>query len=411
MRASIYQRKSDGKWVGSISAGKRPDGSRNRIPPVYGNSKKEAEEKANKVLYELQTGQYHKKNKDTLIAFLKEYHNICAGYDMWNPKAIQPKKAKWAETTSELYKMYIDVHFEPYFNDDRLRDVKTSTLDIFYNFKTSNTRKYTIIEKGKKVTKIAQPLSINTVNKLNKFLKAAFNYAVINDRITKNPTNGVKLLSPEKYKPTIYDKEQFMKLLQSIHGQDEEIPIVLGAGCGLRRGEICGLKWKNINFDTGIMIIDKTRVRFKKTLEKDPKNDSSIRQLKAPEYVIKTLKWYYLQKNSPCEEEFLITRWKPQSLSERFSNLLDKFNMPHIRLHDLRHYNAVAMMNTGIPDKVAAERLGHSNVATLHNIYQHVLKSVDDEAAQKINSEIDLKNSNKNKVVSIDEVRKETKAI
>lgn len=405
MRASIYQRKSDGKWVGSISAGKKDDGSRNRIPPVYGTSKEEIEEKTNKILYEIQTGQYQKKNKDTLIEFLKEYHKICAGYDMWDKNSKPPKQSKWETTTAELYKMYIDVHFEPYFKDIKTKDIKTSTLDVFYNYKMSHTREYEVVVKGKKKIKTVQPLSINSVNKLNKFLKSAFNYAVLNDRVHKNPTNGVKLLSPQKYKPNIYDKDQFIKLLQSIHGQDEEIPVILGAGCGFRRGEICGLKWKNIDFETGLITVESTRVRFKETIEKNPKNETSSRQLKAPEYVIQTLKRYYLSKDEPDNDEYVITRWKPQSLSERFSNLLDEFNMPHIRLHDLRHYNAVAMMNKGIPDKVAAERLGHSNVATLHDIYQHVLKSVDEEAAQKINTEIKLPSDDDKKELTKDERR------
>lgn len=59
--------------------------------------------------------------------------------------------------------------------------------------------------------------------------------------------------------------------------------------------------------------------------------------------------------------------------------------MEHIRLHDLRHYNAVIMMKYGISDKVAAERLGHSDVATLRNVYQHVLEDMDEKAADEIN--------------------------
>lgn len=64
--------------------------------------------------------------------------------------------------------------------------------------------------------------------------------------------------------------------------------------------------------------------------------------------------------------------------------MLNRFGLPHIRLHDLRHYNAVIMCKYGVSDKVAAERLGHSQVSTLRNVYQHVLKDMDKTAAEEI---------------------------
>jgi hypothetical protein len=94
--------------VGSISLGKDAIGKRKR-KIVYGDSKKEVEGKINTILYEIHTGEYIEPNKDTLIAFLKKYHNICAGYDMWDAKAIKPKDPDWETTTAELYKLYIDV--------------------------------------------------------------------------------------------------------------------------------------------------------------------------------------------------------------------------------------------------------------------------------------------------------------
>ncbi|MBB2181448.1 tyrosine-type recombinase/integrase [Lachnospiraceae bacterium MD1] len=67
------------------------------------------------------------------------------------------------------------------------------------------------------------------------------------------------------------------------------------------------------------------------------------------------------------------------------------YKLDHIRLHDLRHYNAIIMLRSGIPDKVAAERLGHTNVQTLREVYQHVLKDMDEAAAKMINNAINPK--------------------
>lgn len=388
MRASIYQRKSDMRWVGSISAGANPDGTRKRIPPVYGWTREEVEERINIILYEMQTGEYVSPAKDTLIEFLKDYHRVCAGHDTWDDKATRPEKAKWEETTTELYKMYIDIHFEPYFKDTKLKDIKAITLDTYYNYKLSTKREQTVKHGNKTVKKKLAPLSVNTVIKLNKFLKAAFNYAIVNDMLKKNPTDGIKLPSPVKYVPNVYDKDKFLKLLGAVAGKEEEPPVILGAGCGLRRGEICGLSWDNIDFKNHVITVEKTVTRFSKDVEKDPKNETSQRRVIAPDYAVDILSQHYIAKGKPNKSEKIITRWKPQSLSEMFSNLLKKYGLEHIRLHDLRHYNAVIMLRNGISDKVAAERLGHSNVSTLREVYQHVLKEMDQEAADLINNSI-----------------------
>ena len=387
-KCSVYQRNSDGRWVGYVVIGEPKNGKRAPRKYVYGENEKETWDKVHELMYQLQTGEYIAPSKDSLIEFLKEYHRVCAGYDMWNPKSKRPDKAKWEETTAELYKMYIDVHFEPYFKDMKLADIKAITLDNFYNNKLSTEREHEV-RQGKKIVKEKlPPLSENTVIKLHKFLKAAFHYAVVNEKIKKNPADGVKTISIKKYKPTVYSEEQFLRLLEAVYGKDEEIPVILGAGCGLRRGEMLGLKWKNVDFKNKTITIETTKVNFTKVITKDPKTETSARTIIAPDYVIDILYNYYILKNQPDAESNIITRWGPKSLSDRFRKLLKEHNLEHIRLHDLRHYNAVIMLKSGIPDKVAAERLGHANVQTLREVYQHVLQDMDEAAAKKINNAI-----------------------
>ena len=153
----------------------------------------------------------------------------------------------------------------------------------------------------------------------------------------------------------------------------------------MRRGEIFGLYWRNIDFKTGYIEVEQTSVRFKRTIEKDPKNESSRRTFKAPEYVIAILD-EYKKRTRGKQGDKVISRWKPSTYSERFGIILERFSLPHIRLHDLRHYNAVIMCKYGVSDKVAAERLGHSQVSTLRNVYQHVLKDMDQTAADEIDA-------------------------
>ncbi|OYO51434.1 hypothetical protein CG709_19745 [Lachnotalea glycerini] len=135
--------------------------------------------------------------------------------------------------------MFFVVPFCPFFLSSSLGVFGAIALAAFYRNKMSIERDYKIKQGNKMVTKKQKPLSINSVIKLNKFLKAAFNYAIVNDQLKKNPTSGVKLSSPEKFSPNVYDKDKFFKLLIAVRGEDEEIPVILGAGGGLRRGEMC----------------------------------------------------------------------------------------------------------------------------------------------------------------------------
>jgi len=347
-----------GQWQGTVSL-PHEKGEKRERKTFYGKSEAEAAQKAYSFIYQYENGDYVVPRKDTLISFLNDYHKICL--------------PRWEETTSALYKMYIDTHFKPYFKEDKLKDIKPITLDRFYNYKLNNEEKK------------SKPMTINTVRKLNTFLKAAFNYAIKNGMIKTNPANCVILGRQEKYRPAVYDEEQFLLLLDAVKGTADEIPIVLGAGCGLRRGEVFGLQWNDINFTTNEIAIRRSTVRFTETIEKTPKTESSNRVIIAPYYVINVLSQYRdLQKVIAIDGK-IVTSWKPGAYSEHFKKLLKKHNLDHIRFHDLRHYNAVIMLKGGISDKVASERLGHSQVSTLRNIYQHVLKDMDKEAAQEIN--------------------------
>ena len=358
MKGSTYKRK-DGRWVGVVDIGKDARGKR-RQKYVYGSKEKEVRTKLNKIIAEIENDEFIEPTKNTLVGFLNEYYSI--------------QENRWQQTTAALYRMYIDVHFEPYFQISKLKDLKPIDLDKFYNYKMQDN------DNRKK-------LSINTIYKLHAFLNAALNYAVSNNYIKQNPCNKVDLPKKKKYIPTVYSNDQFLQLVKEVKNTFDEVPILLGAGCGLRRGEVFGLLWSNVDFNNKSITIEQSTVRFNKNITKDPKNETSKRTIHIPDYVLDALLRY---KNSleynPKPNEKIMGSYRPQSYSERFKNLLEKHGMKHIRFHDLRHFNAVLMMNNGISDKVAAERLGHSNTTTLREIYQHVLTSADKDAASKLNN-------------------------
>jgi integrase len=230
-------------------------------------------------------------------------------------------------------------------------------------------------------------LSANTVKKIHCLVRGSLEYAKKNQLILMNPADSIELPKTKKYEPRIYNEEQFIKLLEYVEGTPDEIPILLAGAVGLRRGEIFGLRWQDVDFNKCRLSIVETIVRIKGYTIKPPKTNESARIVSIPSYVMDILRNYKesLKILHIDDGERVVTAFKAGTYSEHFGNLFKKCGLPKIRLHDLRHYNAVIMMKYGIPDKVAASRLGHSNTQTLRKVYQHVLTDMDEVAADKIN--------------------------
>lgn len=354
MKYNVYQRSSDNRFVASSDIGTDSFGKRKRIV-AYGKTEREAIKKLKVKLYEYENSDIAD-TKDTLIEFLKEY--------------IKRNHDEWATTTSSLYELYITKHIEPYFKNAKVKDITPIMIDDFYKYK---------IDTG---------LSSNTVLKFHRFLNAAFNFGVKKDIISKNVC--LKATAPKKvdYRPNIYEQEQFNMLWNYVKDKYDRVPIILGAACGFRRGEIFGLRWSDVDFNNYKIRISETKVRFDKTITKDPKNEFSKREIAVPKYVIDILR-DYMNEQKVINMNNTLMNVGPSYYSHRFKYLLDKYGLPPTRLHDLRHYNATLMMNLGIPDKVASERLGHKDTAMLKKIYQHSLNSVDRETSEKLNSIFD----------------------
>lgn len=371
-KSSVFLNKQ-GYWVAQIDMPNNEKGKRSR-KAFYGKTEKEAREKMYKFIFDYENGDYIVESKDTLVAFLNDYYSI--------------SKSRWQPTTRELYKMYINSHFKPYFGQTKLKDIKPITLDEFYNSRMDKCREIkkevNINGNIKEITLTFKPISMNTALKLNSFLKSAFAYAVKNDYIKKNPAENVSLTKKKRYTPIVFTESNFKGLREITKGTDDEIPILLAAACGFRRGEIFGLCWGDINFKDNTIKIERTDVRFVTDVEKSPKNETSKRKIKAPTQVMEKLKCS--KPSDASDDDKIITKWKPQSYSEHFKKLLTKHGFPEIRFHDLRHFNAVIMLKYGVSDKVAAERLGHAQVSTLRNIYQHVLTDMDESAANEISN-------------------------
>lgn len=111
-------------------------------------------------------------------------------------------------------------------------------------------------------------------------------------------------------------------------------------------------------------------------------SETSSRTISVPEFVTTTIAAYLTSLK--VVPELIFSEFQPDSYSKHFSQLLTTYSLPPMRFHDLRHFNAVIMMKYGVPDKVASQRLGHSQVQITREIYQHVLPDMDRQATSVI---------------------------
>ncbi len=198
--------------------------------------------------------------------------------------------------------------------------------------------------------------------------------------------------------PTVYAKdlyiptdEEVQKLVEESKGTLIEIPIMLAAYMGLRRGEIAALQWKNVDMNGRILRIEESIAIDENynAVAKKPKSAAGKRALPIPEVVFEALQRH---KN---DDPILVCPVKSNHMYYRFKKLQKELGLNSFRFHDLRHYNASVMLALGIPDKYAMERMGHSSNSTLKNIYQHTMKSKQEDISKAID-EYFLKSSHEN---------------
>lgn len=277
--------------------------------------------------------------------------------------------------TLAIYKMDFRRHIQafPGFRKARIRDISPQLLQSYYNAKTK------------------EGLSAHTIIKhhshINMFLKYLYRMDVIKD----NPAARVTL--PKKKKSRIgqtYTVGQMQTLRTIFKGDVLETAVYLTSIYGLRRSEICGLRWDAVDLEAGVLHIRHTAVtRSGDTIYADStKSDSSRRALP----ITASTKEYLLQvkKRQESDQAFLgsayqdsgyICRWpdgtaiRPEYVSKHFEKVLTENNMPIIRFHDLRHSVATLLHSAGSDLKDIQGWLGHAELSTTADIYAHLLFS------------------------------------
>lgn len=268
-----------------------------------------------------------------------------------------------------------------------------------------------------------EKLSSQTVLEYHRLISVILNTAVHWQYISSNPAERVKPPKVTREEAIYLDDTQAIKLLEELDKKaegniDSVIPFKTAVEVllftGMRRGELLGLEWSDINEKNSTISIQRSLLY---TSEKglfidDTKNYSSRRTIKVPNAAIESLKKYKEWKISKFRESgsYCIPSGRifssldgkpihPDSLTSWFRDFISETTLPQIHIHSLRHTNATLMIANGVSVTTVAGTLGHSNSGTTTRIYAHAIQSAEAASAQMLNDL--LKPKSKAEVVKI----------
>lgn len=249
---------------------------------------------------------------------------------------------------------------------------------------------------------VEKQVSNDTVLHYHRLLNNIMNTAVRWGVIPFNPIEKrVELPKTERKEQSYMDDKEAIAFLEFLEEEPIKYKLALNLliYSGLRRGEIGGLKWSDIDFD-GKIITVKRALKYipgQGTIEGDTKTFKSMRSVKLPSFIFDLLKNY---RGGQLEErikvgdrwvnhDYIFTRWNGEPMNlDTIGGYLKKFTDKHklkpVHLHSLRHTNASILIASGVDLKTVSSRLGHSNLSTTGNIYAHVINSADAKASDAL---------------------------
>lgn len=373
MTASI-QTKSNKYYVvlNWMENGKRKQKWINTNLSIDGNNKRKAEKKRVEVLQEWEEKLSAVNHEDILFS---DYLS----------KWLEETKCNISESTYSIYKMVIDGVICPYFAElgIKLSDLKTFHIQDFYTYKMKH-----------------DGISPNTIYHYHANIHKSLQYAVKTERIKNNPADNVELPKKKKYIADFYTADELKELIQAAKGTKIETVIYLAAWFGLRRGEICGLRWSSINFENKTLSVNGTLSNDLK-YSNSAKTDTSIRTFPLTDEAVNYLQELKERQDSNRKrlKKHYNSDWldyvcvkvngdiiKPDFISRQVPLLCKRNGLRIITLHELRHSNISMLVASGASMKEIQIWAGHSDFSTTANIYSHIQEKSKIKLSESISS-------------------------
>lgn len=254
-------------------------------------------------------------------------------------------------------------------------------------------------------------LSGKTILNYHRLISSILETAVKWQVLFSNPCRRVEPPKADRKEARYLDENQSLQILEKLQAEPLKFRAMytLLLYSGMRRGELCGLSWGDVDFKSGVIDINKSMLYLpgKGVFEDKTKNVSSTRSIKVPAFVISLLQEHrkeqiqeIMKQGSAWQGDltssgkvFTQTNGKPIhpcTVTDWFEKFIERHNLPSVCVHSLRHTNASLMIASGVDLRTVSKRLGHAQMSTTANIYTHAIRTADERASEALGDILSL---------------------
>jgi integrase len=373
------RRRGEGSWELKYEAGTDPrTGKRITKYASFKGTKREAQAELIRLMDAVRRGDYIDPSKVTVSEFLDRWDKD------WAANNVSPK-------TRERFSQLITHQVQPHLGNMPIQKLRAVHLNELYGRLLRDGR----VGGGE--------LSAKTVGHVHRCLRRAFGHAAQWGLITQNPAALVHPPRVQQAEIEILRENEVEAMLASLRERNALLCTIaiVALGTGLRRGELCALRWSNIDLDSRTLRIEQSLEQTQAGLRfKAPKTKHGLRSMTLPASVITELRVHWRTQNEQrlalgigrsTPTDLVFPAWDgrplmPNTLSREWSRTIGGIGGRQISLHALRHTHASSLIAAGVDILTVSRRLGHANPTITLGVYGHLYGNTDDRAAQAIDA-------------------------
>jgi integrase len=362
MRGHIKERPpGSGHWAIVRDIRDIETGKRRRKWHSFRGTKREAQAECARLITEMKAGAYVEHNKKTLNEFLDAWERD------WAATNVSPK-------TGERYSELLQLHVRPHLGNKSMQSVRPEDLNALY-------------------TQLHQKLAPRTVKHVHRLLHRIFGHATKWGNIKRNVITLVDSPKVPATEAAVLQSTEIPRMFAALRGHELFSLAVVAFGTGMRRGELCALRWQDTDLNAAVLRVERSLEETRKSglRFKAPKSTRSRRTISLSPAVVSELRahWKAQQEQrlslglgkAPTDAlvfcRFDGAPYWPDRLTDAFSTAMATAGLPHVTLHTLRHTHASQLITSGMDILTVSRRLGHSSAAITLGVYGHLMTTED----------------------------------
>lgn len=372
MRGHVTQRGTS--WYYWVETGRDAAGKRKQLSRGGFATKREAERALSAVVSTIDAGSYVGPTKETITSFFRD----------WLPSA----KSRMRSSTWATYETLAEKHIVPALGGVRLSRLTTAQINRFYA---------DLLDHGRRDGKGG--LSARTVGHIHGVLRLALGDAVKWQLLARNPAEQASPPRKQRKELQVWSAAEARTFLESVRDDRLYVAYALALTTGLRRGELLGLAWRDVDLEAGLLQVRQTVISVNfKVIVSTPKTAAGRRAVAIDPATVELLREHRLRQlrerhllglgaQSPDDLVFAAPDGAPLNpalFTDAFDRRVRAAGVARITFHGVRHTAATLMLTAGVHPKVVQERLGHASVSITLDLYSHSVPSLQVEAASKM---------------------------